>query len=253
MADLEVIGSNAHRALAREAVAKSLVLLKNEQQTLPLSKDTKLILVAGQAAVDIGIQSGGWTIDWQGRSGPITAGTTIMTGIRNTINSDSELIFNPNGIFENLKNEQGLPIKAPIGIAVVGEKPYAEGVGDSNNLALTAKDIEVINRLRDQVDKLVVIIISGRPMVVTAQLPIIDALVAAWLPGSEGDGVSDVIFGDQPFQGKLPFSWPRSMSQLPFDFQNPDNYGCNAPLFPFGYGLEADQDSVANVILDCPE
>ena len=163
------------------------------------------------------------------------------------------MIFNPNGIFENRKDEQGLPIKAPIGIAVVGEKPYAEGLGDSNNLALTGTDIEVINRLRGQVEKLVVIIISGRPMVVTAQLPVIDALVAAWLPGSEGAGVSDVIFGDQPFQGKLPYSWPRSMSQLPFDFQNPDNAGCNAPLFPFGYGLDANQDSVANVILDCPE
>ncbi len=251
--NLEVIGSNAHRALAREAVAKSLVLLKNERQTLPLSKDTELILVAGQAAVDIGIQSGGWTIDWQGSSGPITEGTTIMMGIRNIVSTGSEVIFNPNGIFENRKDEQGLPIKAPIGIAVVGEKPYAEGLGDSNNLALTGTDIEVINRLRDQVEKLVVIIISGRPVIVTSQLPVIDALVAAWLPGSEGDGVSDVIFGDQPFQGKLPFSWPRSMSQLPFDFQNPDNAGCNAPLFPFGYGLEADQDSDANVILDCPE
>lgn len=250
---LDVIGSNAHRALAREAVAKSLVLLKNEQKTLPLAKDTALILVAGQAAVDIGIQSGGWTIDWQGSSGPITEGTTIMMGIRNSVSSGSEVIFNPNGIFENLKDELGLPIKAPIGIAVVGEKPYAEGLGDSNNLALSATDIEVINRLRDQVEKLVVIIISGRPMVVTAQLPVIDALVAAWLPGSEGNGVSDVIFGNQSFMGKLPYSWPRSMSQLPFDFQNPGNGSCAGPLFPFGYGLETNQEPDSNIILNCPE
>ena len=163
------------------------------------------------------------------------------------------MIFNPNGIFENIYDEQGLPIKAPIGIAVVGEKPYAEGLGDSNNLALSATDIEVINRLRDQVEKLVVIIVSGRPMVVTAQLPIIDALVAAWLPGSEGDGVSDVIFGDQPFLGKLPYSWPRSMSQLPFDIQNPGSGGCAAPLFPFGYGLETNQKPDSNIILNCPD
>jgi beta-glucosidase len=249
---LDSIGSNAHRALAREAVAKSLVLLKNERQTLPISKDTSLILVGGQAAVDIGIQSGGWTIDWQGRPGPITDGTTIMMGIRKTVSSGSELLFDVNGVFENLKDEQGRQIKAPVGIAVVGEKPYAEGLGDSNNLALSVTDVGLINRMRDQVDKLVVIIISGRPMVVTAQLPIIDALVAAWLPGSEGRGVADVLFGDQPFQGKLPYSWPRSMSQLPFDFENLKNTGCDAPLFTFGYGLNTSQESDPNIILNCP-
>jgi beta-glucosidase len=249
---MAVIGSNTHRALAREAVAKSLVLLKNDRKTLPLSKDTSLILVAGQAAVDIGIQSGGWTIDWQGRTGPITDGTTIMMGIRETVSSGSEVIFNAKGEFDVRKDEQGMLIKAPVGIAVVGEKPYAEGLGDSNNLSLAAEDIKIINRLRDQVDKLIVIIISGRPMIVTTQLPSIDALVAAWLPGSEGSGVSDVIFGYKPFQGKLPYSWPRSMSQLPFDFQNPDNTDCQAPLFPFGYGLQTNQEPDLNIIPECP-
>ncbi len=251
-ANFDVIRSKAHRELGREAVAKSLVLLKNDRQTLPISKDVPLILVAGKAAADIGIQSGGWTMDWQGRPGMITEGTTIMLGIRNTVSAGSELLFDVNGEFNNLKDGQGKPIKAPIGIAVVGEKPYAEGLGDSNNLALSATDVDVIKRMRDQVEKLIVIIISGRPIVVTAQLPIIDALVAAWLPGSEGQGVADVIFGDRPFQGKLSYSWPRSMSQLPFDFEHLETTGCSAPLFPFGYGLDTDQEPDPMILLNCP-
>jgi len=119
---------------------------------------------------------------------------------------------------------------------VVGEEPYAEGQGDSNDLRLSANDTEVIKRVRTQVDRLVIIIISGRPMILGESLDLADAVVAAWLPGTEAYGITDVMFGDKPFTGKLPFSWPRQMSQLPFSFDQ-DFTAASAPLFPYGYGL----------------
>ncbi len=227
---LETVGSEAHRELAREAVAKSLVLLKNENAALPIAKDTSLVFVAGTFANDIGVQCGGWTIEWQGKSGSITAGTTIADAIEAT--AAGEVRFNRFGNFESAQ-------KADVAIVVVGEKPYAEGRGDNANPALSENDIELIQRVREQAEKVVVIIISGRPLVITEALPYADAFVAAWLPGTEGQGVADVLFGDQPFSGKTPFSWPRSVEQLPFDFANLPTEGCAAPLFPYGYGLDA--------------
>lgn len=227
---LETVGSEAHRELAREAVAKSLVLLKNENAALPIAKDTGLVFVAGTFANDIGVQCGGWTIEWQGKSGSITAGTTIADAIEAT--AAGEVRFNRFGNFESAQ-------KADVAIVVVGEKPYAEGRGDNANPALSENDIELIQRVREQAEKVVVIIISGRPLVITEALPYADAFVAAWLPGTEGQGVADVLFGDQPFSGKTPFSWPRSVEQLPFDFANLPTEGCAAPLFPYGYGLDA--------------
>jgi beta-glucosidase len=128
--------------------------------------------------------------------------------------------------------------KADVGIVVVGEMPYSEGVGDEADLCLSAADVAVINNVRPLVEKLIVIIISGRPLVITDQFQSADAWVAAWLPGTEGEGVADVLFGDYPFTGKLPYTWPRSNEQLPMNINNSTGLaGCDGPLFPYGYGL----------------
>ena len=249
-AALASVGSPAHRALAREAVRKSLVLLKNDSQTLPLAKDTPLIFVAGQAADDIGQQSGGWTIEWQGQPGAITPGTTILDGIRQTVAASARVEYNRLGLFDALTDSQGHPLVADVGIVVAAEKPYAEGVGDEGDLTLPEADAALIDRVKQQSKQVVVVLLSGRPLVVTRHLSQWDALVAAWLPGSEGAGVADVLFGDYPFTGKLPYSWPRSNDQLPFDFKNLAAEGCAAPLFPFGYGLSTTDPSP--VLPDCP-
>ena len=196
-----LVGTEAHRRLGREAAAKSLVLLKNEGQVLPLSKSTSTILVAGAAADDIGLQCGGWTIEWMGKPGAITPGTTILEGIRNTVSPDTNVLYQPDGQFEKIGSD-----KAEVGIVVLAEKPYAEGFGDRLDLALPAADIQHIEQMRRNCRKLVVLLLSGRPLIITDQLPLMDALVAAWLPGTEGQGVADVLFGDLPFTGRLSFA-----------------------------------------------
>jgi beta-glucosidase len=222
------VGSAEHRAIAREAVAKSLVLLKNDNQALPVVKDTPTIFVAGKGAANIGMMCGGWTIEWQGKLGDITkGGTTIVDAIKATAGSGSKVEYNPTGKFEQV---------ADIGVVVVGEAPYAEGEGDAANLSLTPADQKLIATMREKSKKLVVIILSGRPVVITDMLDQADAWVAAWLPGTEGQGVADVLFGDQPFTGKLSYSWPASMEQLPLGPANP-GAADQKPLFPFGFGL----------------
>lgn len=237
---LAEVGSEEHRALAREAVSQSAVLLKNANQALPLAKDAATIFVAGVGADDIGLQSGGWTIEWQGREGNITDGTTILEGIEAAVSADTEVIFNRFGRFEERTDEAGNLLVADIGIVVVSEKPYAEYQGDSATLALTPADKSTIERVRAQSEKLVVILLSGRPMIIDGILGSADAFVAAWLPGTEGNGVTDVLFGDKPFTGKLPYTWPRTIDQIPFDFAALPTEGCEAPLFPFDYGLTAE-------------
>ena len=238
---LDLVGAAEHRALAREAVQKSLVLLKNEGQVLPLAKDTPAIFVAGAGAQDIGMMSGGWTISWQGAMGAIEPGTTILQAIKDTVSPGTVVQYDPAGDFEGT---------AEVGIAVVAEAPYAEGVGDSFNLDLPPDDAALIQSVRAHSKNTVVILVSGRPRVVTEQLGLMDALVAAWLPGTEGQGIADVLFGDAPFTGKLPYTWPRWSEQLPFDFESLPEEGCDAPLFPYGYGLSAGDPSPA--IPDCP-
>ena len=235
---LSLVGAQEYRALAREAVTKSIVLLKNDQQTLPLSKSLPLILVAGQAADDIGLQCGGWTIEWLGKSGNITPGTTILAGIRGAVSPTTRIEYDPDSNFNHLVNASGEPIKAEAGILLVAEKPYAEGFGDRADLTLSTADIRLIERMRLRCHKLVVILVTGRPLIITDQLPLIDALVAAWLPGTEGQGVADVLFGDQPFTGKLSFTWPLCMEQIPITYPFPSGEDAE-PLFPFGYGLQA--------------
>ncbi len=245
--DAAGIRSPEHLGLARTAVRQSLVLLKNNNAALPLAHNTPVIFVAGKAADNLGMQSGGWTLEWQGMDGNGIPGTTILDGIRAAAGSAAQVDFNRNGKFDNRLDANGQLLVADAAIVVLGEAPYAEGLGDSATLSLPESD--VLERVRSRARKIIVVVISGRPLVLTAQLGQMDALVAAWLPGSEGAGIADVLFGDFAFTGKLPFSWPRSVAQLPFAAGA--STGCAAPLFAFGYGLTtADHTAVA--LPDCP-
>ncbi len=254
LADAEAfqrIGSAEHRAVAREAVRQSLVLLKNENQALPIAKDTPLIFVAGQAAEDIGLQAGGWTLTWQGQEGKIMPGTTVRQGIQELAGPGSKVVYDRYALFEDVKGTQGSLAKADVGIVVVAEKPYAEGVGDEADPQLSAVDVALIEHMRARADKVVVVMMTGRPIEITEQLPLAEAWVAAWLPGTEGSGVADVLFGDYEFTGKLPFTWQRWNSQLPFKFASLPSQGCDAPLFPYGHGLTTKDKSP--LIPDCPK
>lgn len=219
------IRSPAHLALAREAVAKSQVVLKNEG-ALPIAKGAKKIYVAGNAADDIGLQCGGWTMTWQGSSGAITAGTSILAAIKEK-NPDAEVVYSKDASFEGVDRNAAC-------VVVLGEKPYAEGVGDSETLSLGALASETFARARAKFSRVTLVIVSGRPVVLDSGELKADAIVAAWLPGTEGAGVADVLFGDAKPAGKLSFAWPRSVSQLPLDrFIS----GAEKPLWPAGHGL----------------
>jgi beta-glucosidase len=140
--------------------------------------------------------------------------------------------YNRFGKFDNILDDNGQPAIAEVGVVVISERPYAEGEGDSDNLPLSKAEGELIARVSERSQKVVVIIISGRPLVITGYLDTADAWVAAWLPGTEGQGIADVIFGDEPFTGKTPFTWPASMDQLPLGSSDGE------PLFAFGHGIE---------------
>jgi beta-glucosidase len=225
--------------LARQAVRESLVLLKNENDVLPLSKETSIIFVAGQGANDLGLQSGGWTLEWQGKVGNHNEGTTILSGIRAAASESTRVEFNSDGDFTEFTDEAGNPLIADVTFVVLAEKPYAEGVGDAADISLTNAEVKLLNEARKQSKTVVAILLSGRPRVITDELPLAEAWVAAWLPGTEGGGVADVLFGDYSFTGKLSYSWPRTNEQLPININNSkDKSGCDAPLFSFGYGLE---------------
>lgn len=195
-------GSAEHREVAREAVRKSLVLLKDAQNILPIAPATPRILVAGSAADNLGKQSGGWTVEWQGIDGNWIPGTTILQGIKSAVSSETVVEYRQTGDF-SLQAEL-----ADVGIAVVGETPYAEGWGDEEYPALSDEDLQTIDNLRAVSKHVVVVIVSGRPLDIGAYAGDWDAIIAAWLPGTEGDGVADVLFGDYPFTGILPIAWP---------------------------------------------
>ncbi len=227
------IGISAHRNKARQAVRESLVLLKNEKKVLPIDRDLKKIVVVGEHANNTGLQSGGWTISWQGAAENYSGATTILKGIENIANGS--VIYDPDA--------KGDHTDADIAIVVVGETPYAEFFGDIGGemdkyqLTLSDQHQKYIEAYANKGVKTIVVLISGRPLVTTKQIQQSDAFVAAWLPGSEGDGIAEVLFGDYNFKGKLPHSWPKSVD----DFKG--KYGPNfwdssiTPLFEFGYGL----------------
>ncbi|MFD7670249.1 glycoside hydrolase family 3 N-terminal domain-containing protein [Streptomyces anulatus] len=223
---LEEVGSAEHRAVAREAVAKSQVLLKNDGAVLPLRTDQK-VYVAGSNADDIGNQAGGWTISWQGSSGRTTTGTTILEGMRKAARTPESVTFS--------RDASAATDGYDVGVVVVGETPYAEGIGDVGNghdLELTAADRAAVDKVCAAM-KCAVLVVSGRPQLIGDRLGDMDALVASWLPGSEGDGVADVLYGRRAFTGQLPVTWPKAEAQLPI------NVGDAAydPQFPYGWGL----------------
>jgi len=215
----KTFGSPEHRAVARQAVRESLVLLKNEGKALPLSKQAARLHIAGKNADDIGNQCGGWTIDWQGKSGDVTTGgTTILTAIKNTVSKDTKVTFSKDG-----SGAAG----ATVGVVVIGETPYAEMRGDRADLALAPEDIAAVKTMKAAGIPVVVVLVSGRPLILGDVLGTASAVVAAWLPGTEGQGVADVLFGDYKPTGKLSFTWPKAVGKGTVD-----------PLFAYGYGLK---------------
>ncbi|MGE5316688.1 MAG: glycoside hydrolase family 3 N-terminal domain-containing protein, partial [Chloroflexota bacterium] len=223
------IGYYQHREVARECVRQSIVLLQKKDHILPLKKSGVKIHVAGKNADNIGNQCGGWSITWQGSSGDITQGTTVFEAVKNVAGEDL-VTYSSNG--------SGVG-DADIAIAVVGETPYAEGQGDRADLSLTTEDVNTVRTLKQAGIPVIVILISGRPMLINNILPYCDAIIAAWLPGTEGEGITDILFGDFQPSGLLSNSWPRDMQQVPVNV-NDANYN---PLFGYGYGITSLTDS----------
>jgi beta-glucosidase len=219
------VGSDAARAIARTAVAESAVLLKTTPDILPIATSGKKVLLAGEGADDIGIQSGGWTITWQGSAGETTPGTTLQEALTARLGDD--LAFERDGTF-------AAGTKADIGIVVLAERPYAEGVGDTATLELPTVDIALVAKMRPLVGTLIVVVMSGRP-VVLGDVASADAVVAAWLPGTEAAGLADVLLGDKPFVGTTPYTWPTT----PADAPRIGKSACEGAVYPVGYGLDA--------------
>ena len=232
-----LIGAAAHRTIARQAVRESLVLLKNSDNILPLNPGSN-VLVAGSGANNIGQQSGGWTVTWQGTgnsNSDFPGATSIYAGIQSAVNTaGGTTSLSTNGSFTGTAPD--------VAIVVFGESPYAEGVGDLNSLEYqpgNKSDLALLQSLRDQDIPVVSIFLTGRPLWVNAELNASNAFVAAWLPGTEGAGIADVIFKtsagatNNDFTGKLSFSWPNSSDQLVLN-RNDTDYD---PLFAYGFGL----------------
>lgn len=227
------IGIQSHRETARQAVRESLVLLKNKNNVLPIDKNTKKIVVVGEHANNSGLQSGGWTVNWQGTTENYSGATTILEGIQNY--AKGTVFYDQDG--------SDIHADADVAIIVVGETPYAEFFGDVGDgsgtykLTLNETHQKYIETYTKKGVKVVVILVSGRPLVTTKQIEQSDAFVVAWLPGSEGDGIAEVLFGDYNFKGKLPHTWPKSEADFKGKF-GPNLWDqSKTPLYPFGYGL----------------
>jgi beta-glucosidase len=230
------LGAAKHRDLARSAVRESLVLLKNNDDLLPLARDAR-VLVAGKSAHSIANQSGGWTLTWQGTGnshGDFPGATSIYDGIRK-VAPDADLSFNLAGVD---------PTEYDVVVAVIGETPYAEGLGDIRffqtleHAKLYPEDVQLLQALHDAGVPVVTLFVAGRPLYTNKELNLSDAFVAAWLPGSEGDGVADVLFAaenggvNHDFSGTLSFSWPGEDCATPLNMGEDEG-----ALFPYGYGL----------------
>ena len=222
--NINMVGSKKHRDLARESVRKSMVLLKNKNKLLPIDRSGKKISFVGEHADNIGYQCGGWTITWQGGSGDITPGTSILDAFKATVKDTNDISYSIYG--ENIPDSD-------IIIAVIGEKPYSEGWGDRKSLDLSDEDKKILKRVKEKNLPYLIILVSGRPLLIEDEIKDCDAVIAVWLPGTEGAGIADVIFGDYAPTGKLSMSWPGSMDQLPINIGDK----IYNPLFPFGYGL----------------
>jgi beta-glucosidase len=218
------VGSSAHRAVARQAVRESLVLLKNNG-VLPLSKTGTYKLVVGGSHIDnLGNQMGGWSISWQGASGNTTVGTTFLQAIRAAVG--------PSVTIQNVGTRTKGSYSGDVGIVAIGETPYAEGRGDSSTLAVSGANAAQVTDICSRVTQCIVVLFSGRPLIINTQLNQANAFVAAWLPGTEGAGITDVLFGDYGFVGKLPVTWPNAVTQEPINIDDG-----KTGLFPFGYGI----------------
>jgi beta-glucosidase len=219
------VGSAAHRQVARQSVRESQVLLKNQRGALPLARNAR-INVAGARADDIGAQCGGWTVGWQGARGPTTRGTPLLQAIRRAAG--------PNGVVTFTGDAAGPDAaRADVNVVVVGEDPYAEGSGDRSVPELTRADETLVADLKALGKPVVLVLLTGRPLLVSTAFDDADAILVAWLPGTEGDGVADVLFGDYAPTGKLSHSWPRELAQIPINTGDAKY----APLFPYGFGL----------------
>jgi beta-glucosidase len=229
-AKIDTIGSADHRAVARQAVRESMVVLKNHG-VLPIGNEVQHIHVIGTKANDIGIQSGGWTITWQGRRGTITSGTTILEGIQS--------LASERGI--TVSYGRAIPDTTELVVLVIGELPYAEFEGDVDEPRLEIADLEFHRIALESNKPIATVLISGRPMIITQELEDWDGLVAAWLPGTEGLGVAEILFGDYAPTGRLPFTWPRSMKLYQLREAtggSPEAQDLESEiLFPLGFGL----------------
>jgi beta-glucosidase len=216
------VGSPAHRAVAREAVRRSAVLLKNEGAALPLKKAARIHL-CGSKGDDIGIQCGGWSVGWRGRRGASTPGTSIRQAIAEVV-GEAHLDFS--------KDAAGAE-RADAVVVVVGEEPYAEESGDRVKLELSRDDQALIAAAKRSGKPVVVVLITGRPLILGDVLEAVSALLVVWLPGTEGGGIADVLFGATKPTGKLSCSWPRAMTDIPINVGD----ASYSPLFEYGFGL----------------
>ena len=203
---VDSFGSSEHRNIARQAVRESMVLLNSKNDILPLKKNDQKIMVAGSLAKDLGAQCGGWSISWQGSNGDITVGTDILTGIQD-VSETSEIIYSQAGDYSG---------SVDIAVVVVGEKtPYAEGAGDRSSLNLDRADVNLIKRIKEKGIPVVALLISGRPLIIGEILPYADAIIAAWLRGTESDGIAEVFYGSYLAKGKFTNSCPKTMDKVP--------------------------------------
>ncbi len=200
---LWVVGCSEHRSLARTAVSASVVVIF-DHGALPVPAQTT-VLAAGQALDDIGIACGGWSISWQGSPGPTTPGSTVLDGLRRHL-GDDHVQYERDGLLDSMT--------APVGVVTIHEAPYVEGGGDRGDLSIDAEQLQVVQTMRDRVERLIVVVVSGRPLLIEPVVDLADAVVACWLPGTEADAVADVLVGATPATGRLPVEWPRSHHQL---------------------------------------